>query len=867
MPGSSTPKSIWTAGNLPIALLSGALFTCLPDGAAGQGAEMELRLSRRLSEAPLPRIEQRTASAATTGRGGSIRLALSRELVPVAASAPRERSPAAPGSAPSPPPAAQRAPQSIAQGAAPRRDEIAEMLLQVDVNQQRLGETVIVLKSRDGTLYVAGEDLDRWRLRRPGTPPYEHDGKLYYPTSALPQLTLQVDERKQLLTITGDSRAFTGTVAEVSAMNYPPPVLPQPGGFLNYTLNATRFAGETASNGLFEAGFFSRHGVLTSSVLASELTRSATWLRLETTYAIDYPDRLTSLRLGDAVGVPGAWGRAVRFGGIQYGTNFATQPGFIRSPVLQAAGSAALPSTVDVFVNNALVQRNSVPPGPFSVQNIPVVTGSGEVRVVVRDLLGREQVITQPYYSGATLLKKGLSDYSFELGAVRDNFAITSNDYGTGLATATYRKGITDGFTGELHGEYTRGVQAGGATGALRLGNFGIVNGTAALSNSERGIGQLLGYGFEHYASPLGISLQTHVTSPEFRQIGMTDTELPRRRQTSANATYTMGNWGSLSLGYAIQQFRDSPTAEVATLSYAVPLGNLGNLSLSMIRSYGAAGATSAFLSLTVPFGEQSSAMVTGDRTRVNATGLVDRNLTAVVQRNLPLGDGFGYRLQDHNGDLLGSLSLQNGAGTYMIEQAVPKEGGNASRLGIAGGIGMVGGHPFLSRTITDSFGVVRVADFPNVRVLQDNQVVARTNADGYAVLPRMRAYDRNQVSLDQNDLPFDAALGSLRLDAVPYFRSGVLLDFPVKRVRAGTLHIVLEDGSPLPSGALARIDGKNEEFPVALRGEAYLEGFETSNRLLFTWRGQKCMIDVPYPRSDDLLPELGTFVCKGVKP
>ena len=184
MPGSSTPKSIWTAGNLPLALLSGALFTCLPDGAAGQGAEMELRLSRRLSEAPLPRMEQRTAPAAPTGRGGSIRLALSRELAPVLGTAPRERSPAAPGPAPSPLPTAQRAPQAIAQGAAPRRDEITEMLLQVDVNQQRLGETVLVLKSRDGTIYVAGEDLDRWRLRRPGTPPYEHDGKLYYPTSA-----------------------------------------------------------------------------------------------------------------------------------------------------------------------------------------------------------------------------------------------------------------------------------------------------------------------------------------------------------------------------------------------------------------------------------------------------------------------------------------------------------------------------------------------------------------------------------------------------------------------------------------------------------------------------------------------------------
>ena len=103
-------------------------------------------------------------------------------------------------------------------------------------------------------------------------------------------------------------------------------------------------------------------------------------------------------------------------------------------------------------------------------------------------------------------------------------------------------------------------------------------------------------------------------------------------------------------------------------------------------------------------------------------------------------------------------------------------------------------------------------------------------------------------VSIDQNDLPLDAAIGSLKLIATPYYRSGVLIDFPVKRERGGTLRVVLEDGSDLPSGALSQIEGKDEEFPVALRGEAYLTGLEATNRIRFTWKGQSCTIDVPYP-------------------
>ena len=112
-----------------------------------------------------------------------------------------------------------------------------------------------------------------------------------------------------------------------------------------------------------------------------------------------------------------------------------------------------MPSTVDVYVNNALVSRQSVPPGPFSITNIPIVSGTGEAQLVVRDLLGREQVITQPFYGAATLLKEGLADYSYELGAQRQNFGQTSSDYAKALASATYRKGVTESFTAELHGE------------------------------------------------------------------------------------------------------------------------------------------------------------------------------------------------------------------------------------------------------------------------------------------------------------------------------------------------------------------------------------------------------------------------------
>ena len=104
----------------------------------------------------------------------------------------------------------------------------------------------------------------------------------------------------------------------------------------------------------------------------------------------------------------------------------------------------------------------------------------------------------------------------------------------------------------------------------------------------------------------------------------------------------------------------------------------------------------------------------------------------------------------------------------------------------------------------------------------------------------------------------------------MPYFRSGLLLRFPVKRSRGALLNVVLENGEPLPAGAQVQIIGgnaqENEVFPTGFRGEVYLTGLATSNRLRVTWLEQSCEFMLPYPESTEPLPHLGTYTCTGVE-
>jgi len=739
-----------------------------------------------------------------------------------------------------------------------------ELLLQVDVNGQGLEDTVLVLRSPDGKIAVPADSLDRWRLRRQGGPPRFHAGTPYYTLDAIPGVNYAYDAVKQRLTITAPASAFADTRFVNAQQEYPEPTPSQPGGFLNYNLFASRASGESDYAGQFDAGVFSPYGVLLTGLLAQDNATAKNVLRLDTTWTTDFPQRLSSLRIGDAISVPGAWGRAVRFGGVQYSTNFATRPGYITFPSLATNGQAALPSTVDVFVNNALVAQRQVPPGPFSITNIPTVNGSGNVQLVVRDLFGREQVISQPFYASVNLLKAGLEDFSYEAGFERNNFGIESNDYGHAIASATYRRGLTDQLTGEIRGEASRDLAVAGLAAGYLITGVGVLTGNAVASGGGGGSGGLGSIGFQRQTARLSVLAQGQWSTSSFRQIGATPENPVPLRQWIASVGYQGDRYGSTSLTYVAQDFRTKDDVHVLSAGYSVGLGPWAFLNVSVAKTFGVHGDVAIGVTITVPLSDRTIAAVNYEGVRNSRQGN-SNDTSFTLQRNLPVGEGYAYRIVAHTQDeVTASGTWQNNIGTYTVD-ATRFQGSNAARVSVAGGIGYVGGHAFLSRQITDSFGVVRVADYPDVAVLQDNQPVGRTDANGYAVLPQLRAYDINRVSIDQQGLPLDATLDSLKMEAVPYFRSGLLFDFPVRRSHGATLRIRLDDGAPIPSGAIVRVAGRDEEFPVGLEGEAYLTGLEEHNHLSASWKGKSCEFDAEFPRTAEPLPSLGSFVCHGV--
>ncbi|MBA3730263.1 MAG: fimbrial biogenesis outer membrane usher protein, partial [Sphingomonas sp.] len=350
--------------------------------------------------------------------------------------------------------------------------ELQDSLLSVIVNGANAGEPVALLRGPGDKFYATASLLAAWRLTAP-RPAFSRDGVDYYLLNAIPGLKLDLAESTQTLSLDARADTLGMTRLAYAEVELGEELAGGTGGFLNYDLTAQMADGQTSIGGAFEAGVFTRFGVGIASFVGRWAKGAAELVRLDTNWTIDDPARMRSIRLGDSISRGGVGGLPLRFGGVQLARNFAVQPGFVTIPLPSLRGSAALPSVVDIYVNDALSGSRDVPPGPFEITEIPIVTGDGDVQLVVGDLLGRETLYSISYYSAPSLLRKGLHDYSYEAGFLRQSFGRRSNDYGALMVSATHRYGFSDFLTGEVHAEATACVQTAGIGASAAITGLG----------------------------------------------------------------------------------------------------------------------------------------------------------------------------------------------------------------------------------------------------------------------------------------------------------------------------------------------------------------------------------------------------------
>ena len=751
-----------------------------------------------------------------------------------------------------------------------RAAEFDLLLLEVAVNAQP-AQTAFALRDADDAFYIEKDVVYTWSMDAMPTEVISHHGMEFIPLSALAGTSAEFDSATLRLTIVVPPRHMKSQFRVLREDQSPAPVAGW-GSFVDYDLS---YIDEAASNSeafafSTDASFFGPIGVLTTGQAyvdsgsdESGLQTADGLIRLESTFVRDDPSRIRSYRLGDNRLYTGLLRPNVRFGGMQIATNFATRPNFVTFPLPALSGESPMPSDLSLFVNDQLTFNDRLGSGPFELEQIPVVTGAGQIRAVTRDVLGREQVVVGDFYASQRTLKPSLSEYAYSAGALREEYGYESNQYGDGFVSGLHRYGLNEIFTIEGSAEASPDLQRLGGGVSWVLSRLGVS--TVGFSYSDEdmaGSGSSWYAGHEYQSARIRYNVAYGGSSEGYRQLGMDEENGFAKRQLSIGGGLNIAPLGSLGMALVSQTFHDREDRNFASVSFNKSFRS--GLSMSAYTSYldtdENGSDVSGGITFTRPLGPRRSATMSltreGDET----------NLMTQTRYDLPVGAGVGYRLGAQTGDgddrWEADLAAQSRTGRYSIE-SVNRSDGLSWQANVSGSAAWIGGKPFLAREIRDSFAVVKVNGFEGVDVLLENQPIGTTDSSGRVLIPGLRPYEANRVTIDIHDLPITARIDASEIVVAPFFRAGAVIDFPADESSDVRLRLVLPDGRPVPEGAAVRLGDRPETFPVGLEGAVYLINILDSASATVSWGDNSCGIELDIPETSAPVPNLGDIVCQ----
>lgn len=688
---------------------------------------------------------------------------------------------------------------------------------------------------REGTdLYMTAEALRELGLRVPQVAP---DGLV--PLRGLPGASASYRVETQELRLTVPPGWIEGLPLRLTS-GLQPDAAPRPelrvhGLLADYALFAQRAGGSSSLSGHAELRLFSAapgvwsQGLVTRVVQArGETSHHA--VRLDTSWRYDMPDRALSLLAGDTVTRGLAWTRSLRIAGLQFGRDAGLQPYRLTSPLLSVSGEAALPSTVELFINGVRQMEQPVLPGQFQVDAAPTVTGAGTAQLVVTDLNGRVRRVDLDFYAAPSLLRSGAWDGSVEAGFPRAAYGLRSSDYASDpVAMGTLRYGVHDGLTLEGHAEAARGLGMAGAGVLHRLPRqLGLAGAALALSHSPAGTGAQHAFAYQNVGRHASVTATLLRRTERFRDAASL-TGSASQRSVASLGTGLRTFAGHLGLGWARQSSFDGGDASVLSASLTKDLAGRSTLQATYLETR-AGGRRSRQLALTwsLPLDDHGLLSAGYSRHEGRGAGVVELASAPPAE-----GSGIAYRLQaSADGSRTGAhgqLTGNHRAGHWTA--GAMHMGGDAGDLlyaGLDGALLATGGRMHALPRVDDGFAVVSTSGVPGVPVRLENRPAGVSDAEGILLLPRLNAHQRNRVSIDTMGLPEDYRADAVQADAVPERGGGVAVPFGLRRVRPLALTLLDEAGRALPVGTAIEVTGTAgavmQRTVVGQDGFVYLE-------------------------------------------
>ena len=766
----------------------------------------------------------------------------------------------------------------------PRRASAAPadmaLLLATRINGRDVGFQATQMQQ--GSLRMARSTLLALGIKDAAVGPASGADDPWIPLSNLPGMQVEYNATTQNLVLQLPFNQLNWASTQVQTRDgLPVASNATPGIALNYDLYATQSGGARNLSAMTELRAFNANGVFSNTLLSQYASGTyqqdgssaskTRQIRLDTSYTMSWPEVMLSLRIGDVLSSTQPWSRSTRMGGIQLARNFGLQPYRTTSPVPALMGTSALPSDIALYINGVQQYQGRIPSGPFNINTAPGITGTGAAQVVLTDVMGRQTTLQYSFYGSTSLLAKGLSDWSAELGFVRKSYGDRSFDYGSDpVASGSWSYGLSDTLTLQSHGEVTAKLANAGGGASWQIGSIGVFSAAAAASQYDGTSGQLLQLGHQWSSQRFNTSLQGTIANKDYRDAASLYDTIRQRAAGRAIVGYNHPTLGSFSTGLVYLHNFDQAAQRYATFGWSKPLGRQAYVNVNVNHNLDDRRQSSAQVVFNWLLGTNINSGVMVGKQNDHAT------MNAFASQSRPSSGGWGWSTNVQHGDSTSAQARLDYLGQNFEANATvaSSSGTTSTAAGFSGALVGMGGHVFASRRLYDGFALVSTNGIPNVPIKRENNLIGRTDSDGMLLVTQLGAYRNNKISIDPMRLP-----GQLRVPApdqlvVPTDRAGTMVTFAIDRIQSASVILHDSSGQAMPLGSVARLiqapnmpagaPPRNTASLVGFDGVTYFENLPSSSTVeVRTPEGQLCRVDLTYPDTPPgQVPMMGPVRC-----
>ncbi len=761
-----------------------------------------------------------------------------------------------------------------------------QLFLNISINSNPSEDLFSVKQSKDGKLYIRSGDLKTLRVKMD-----EHiPDSQWVCINELKGIQFKYLENEQSLNLQVPASMLTGYSVELSGQQTTSSGLlkmkPLNAAILNYSLYHTITNDESIFSGSAEGIFNSALGNFSSGVLYNGSNETSysheKWVRLESKWQYVDPEKVRIYTLGDFVSNSSDWGSSVRLAGFQWSSAYTQRGDIVTSALPQFSGSAALPSTLDLYVNQQKIYSGLVPSGPFDIKQLPFISGN-EVTLVTTDATGQQIITKKPYYFSSKILAKGINEFSVDVGVPRYNYGLYSNDYDDAtFASGAIRYGYSNSLTlsGGVEAS-TDGLTNLGTGFAKNLFGVGVINADIAASQykDENGYSALVGLEgrisknisfntsyrkvFDNYFDLARVSqiryLKENQISAEpqnYLSYSALADEIIR-----AGINYNFYAGYGVYVGYNQIKYSDN--------SYKLLSANLSG---SLNKNWGFYSSAYKDYENHKDYGIYFALRYTPS-TRTNAITSVSSDSGRLTYRqevfvlSEPKINSFGWggyveRDQDahtNNASIYGSYRAR---AAYLTGRYNRIGDNDQVALSATGSLVAAAGRIFAANEIGDGYAVVTNAG-PQSQIINGGINLGTTDKSGRFLIPSLMPYRENHIYLDPSYLPLNWNVKSTDQKTVVGYRQGTLVDFGAHQVISGLVRIVDKNNTPLLPGYSVRINGQQDAV-VGYDGEVFVPNLLRQNKLEVDLLDHgSCQVNFTYNSNQYSTKKLGPYICQ----